>query len=207
MGTWVGLLVETQGRADLWEIAARFDIVPAQTTLAAHVLVDGADYRHVMAQAKDLSEALQSSVLGFVVQTTSDVHQLHAFREGEVVRQLDYDRDEGGWVTAVGKPQDWERAYFFGASGEPTHGNRPLLDDDASSEDIGRYEAAQAAGDASPILDLMHPSSTEPMLRLCAFFKLDPAAPAARVRRGLDRWGHPAQKRSLWSRLTWWRSP
>ncbi len=191
MATWVGILAETRARSDFWEVVARFSITALDRALPDHVLINcGTEFERVMSLAKQLSEALQASTIGFVVQTNSDVHQIHAFRAGELIRQLDYSRDEGGWVKVAGAPQDWERAYFFGEGDDPTDLHGIMFADELAKEDVGRYEAARRAGDASHVLDLLNPSSTEPMIRVCASLGADAQVSNA-------RWSRP----SFWSRL------
>ena len=88
--------------------------------------------------------------------------------KGTCVRRLVYNQDEGGWIIVEGKPQSWERAYFFDTGSTSESGTWPdLLFDELSDEDVKRYEEAKRAGDAMSVLSLLHPSSTVPMLRVC----------------------------------------
>jgi hypothetical protein len=185
MSTWVGAIIETAGRADFWAIARKHGVIAQTQALPKFVLIDcepglgffEASFRLAEAMSKDLG----AMAIGFVAQTAVDVHQLHVFNKGSVIRQLDYVRDEGGWLEVQGTAQPWERAYFF---------DDDMLSDELSEEEKDRYEAARRAGDASGVMDLMHPSSTEPLCRVCATFDLRPDQP-------LGRW----KKRSLFSRL------
>jgi hypothetical protein len=130
--------------------------------------------------------------IGFVVQTSSDCHSMHAYVNGHCVRRLDYVRDEGGWLVVEGHPQPWERAYFFDRGDEGDKGVWPgMLYDDISDADRGRYEAARRKGDPSPVLSLLHPSSTEPMWRVCVSFGIAEGQPPT------GTWKKP----SFWSRL------
>jgi hypothetical protein len=110
---------------------------------------------------------------------------------GECVRRLAYDRDQEGWLELEGAPQPWEPAYFFGGSASPDQEHCPdMLDDELPDDDLARYEHARRTGDPTSVMDLLHPSSMSPMLRVCTFFGIDPDRPSG-------RWKKP----SFWSRL------
>jgi hypothetical protein len=141
-----------------------------------------------------MSRDLGTTAIGFVVQTAADVHEVHAFSKGTAIRHLAYSRDNEGWVRIEGTPQPWERAYFFddaASTASDAVGQWPdMLWDEISEQDVARYEAARRQGDASSVMDLMHPSSTAPMHRVCSAFDVRPDRPQARWR-----------KRSFLSRL------
>lgn len=196
MSTWVGVIVETAGRADFWDVAGKHGVEATTRDIAPHALIDCG---HAFAAASELAQALSKATglaaLGFVVQTAVDVHELYAFKSGTIVRRLGYSRDGDGWEIVEGAPQPWERAYFFDDAPYSFDDEGPwpdMLWDDISEQDIARYEAARQAGDASAVLPLFHPSSTAPMQRACKYFGVEPAHPHARMR-----------KRSFLSRL--WR--
>lgn len=198
MSTWVGAIIETAGRADFWDVARKHGVDGTTQEIPKYVLIDcdvGFDFHVSVRLAEALSRDLGGTAIGFVVQTTADVHEVHAFSNGTSQRRLAYSRDDDGWVQAEGTPQPWERAYFFddAASTASDDASRwlDMLWDDMSDEDVARYEAARRAGDASSVMDLMHPSSTMPMHRVCASFGVQPDRP-------LGRW---TKKRSFLSRL------
>lgn len=193
MSTWLGCIVETRGRADFWDVARRRGIEPRVATVPARALVScEIDFEAPLRLAAELSRDLEAFALGFVVQTNADVHRLHAFDRGELVRKLDYSRDGGGWVADDGAKQPWEARYFFDDAPTTEADEWPdMLHDDLSDDDVARYERARAAGDPRPVMDLFHPSSARAMRRVCQFFGVDADAPV-----GL--WKKP----SLWSRLT-----
>jgi len=129
--------------------------------------------------------------IGFVVQTTSDVHEMHTFVNGTCVRRLGYSRDEGGWIVVKGEPLSWERAYFFDEGLTDDGDTWPdMLSDEISDDDMKRYEAAKRAGDFSLVLSLLNPSSTAPMIRVCDSLGIKADEP-------IGTW----KKRSFWERL------
>ena len=169
MSTWVGAIIETTGRSDFWDIAKKHGVIAATQEVPKFVLIDaGAAFQASIPLAEAMSKDLDATAIGFVIQTVVDAHQVHAFKSGVAIRRLDYLRDEGGWFTVEGTPQPWERAYFF---------DDDMLSDDESDEDIRRFNAARATGDPSSVMDLMHPSSTEPMHRVCTTFNVRPDQP------------------------------
>lgn len=197
MSTWIGTIIETSGRADFWDVARKHGVDGATQETPKYVLVEcdvGFDFDASVRLAEAMSRDLGATAIGFVVQTTADVHEVHAFSKGAAVRRLAYSRDSDGWVQVEGTPQPWERAYFFDDAASTTSddvGRWPdMLSDELSEEDVARYEAARRHGDASSVMDLMHPSSTAPMHRVCVSLDLRPD-------RALGRW----KKRSLLSRL------
>ena len=196
MATWVAAIVETRARADFWEVARRYGVQPSKSSVPGYALIDcdvGSDFEASFRLAEALSREMSATALGFVVQTTADVHEMHAYRRGTGVRHLGYNRDEGGWTLVEGQPQSWESAYFFddGSTTAGEGGRWPdMLFDELSDADIERYEKAKREGAAALALDLLHPSSTLPMIRVCEFFGIEADQPAG-------RWKKP----SLWSRL------
>jgi hypothetical protein len=196
MSTWLGVIVETGGRADFWEIAQKHGVEATAQDVPRYVLIDcGHDVQATSRLAEAMSKDLGATAIGFVVQTTADVHEVYAFEKGAAIRRLGYSRDGEGWEVVEGTPQPWERAYFFDDAPYSFDDDGPwpdMLWDDISKQDIARYEAARQAGDASSVLQLFHPSSTAPMQRVCTYFSVEPAHPHARMR-----------KRSFLSRL--WR--
>jgi len=67
--------------------------------------------------------------------------------------------------------------------------NKALFDD-ISDMDAARYEAAKRIGDATAVMDLLHPSSTAPMWRVCESFGVRADGPHG-------HWKKP----TMWSRL------
>ncbi|MFO0653299.1 MAG: hypothetical protein U0326_44170 [Polyangiales bacterium] len=187
MSTWIGAVVETRGRADLWALMRRHGIkTDGVGAPPAFVLIEGTPALSALvppAFSEALSRDAGGMVLGFFAQTNADVYELQCFRGGECVRLLKYVRDDGGWIRHEGEVQPWERSFFF--AGDPTAGADELpylLDAEVSDVDRARYEAAKRSGDASTVFDLLRPSSTAVLQRLCGAFGVDPTAPAGRWR-------------------------
>jgi hypothetical protein len=194
MGRWSGAIVETNGRIDFWTIARKHGVEPLSSAIPERVLIECNDGFDPWASAK-LAEALSRDVgagtLGFHVDTNVDTHLLQAFHAGARVRRLDYAREGRGWEAVEGSVQSWERAYFFDLDSTTAPGEWPeMLADDGADEDLARYEMAKRAGDATPVLDLLRPSSVRAIRRACAFLNVQPDSPSA-------RWRRP----SFWSRL------
>jgi hypothetical protein len=180
MATWVGAIVETRGRADFAEVAAKYRITLAQAP-GPWLLVECANLRlAVFAQA--LSRELGGAVIAFLLQTTASVEEVEHWHNGELMRKFAYSADEGGWLSQQGRQQAWESVYFF-AEDETTADDAkwPLnLADELTPEDIARYEQARAARDASSVMDLLSGGSAHSLLRLCHHFGVDPQEPGAR---------------------------
>jgi hypothetical protein len=184
MATWVGAIVETLGRADFSKIVADHRIA-IHGPLTPWVLIETEvklSSLGLPAFAETLSRELRSSVIGFALQTTASVEQIEHWNDGQLVRKLDYVGDEGGWITQAGKPQEWEREYFFASDESTAEGAKwPLnLGDELTEEERARYHRAKAAGDASSIMDLLTAGSGWGLRRLCGHFGVDPERPAAR---------------------------
>jgi hypothetical protein len=184
MGTWIGTIIETAGHADFWDVARKHGIEGSMQDVPTYALIecDGVDGSFRLAEA--ISRELGTTAIGFAVQTNADVHEVRVFSKGTAIRGLAYTRDHGGWVQIEGTPQPWERVYFFDeaastASDDPSRWP-DMLWDEMSEEDVARYEAARRGGDASAVMDLMHPSSTAPMHRVCATFDVRPDRPHGR---------------------------
>lgn len=197
MSTWVGTIVATNGSSEFWNVAARHGVQQVVEDVPPFVLIEcevGFDFRASIRLAEELSRGLSTMAIGVVVQTNSDVHEMHTYMNGKCARRLGYSRDEGGWIVVEGEPQPWERVYFFDvgstADGDPWP---DMLSDELSDDDMKRYEEAKRAGDASQMLSLLHPSSTAPMMRVCDSLGIRGEQPAG-------RW----KKRSFWARLFSW---
>jgi hypothetical protein len=188
MSTWVGALIETQGRRGFWDLAREQGVVPLATDVPARVLIDfepRSGPEAAVRTAQTLSSALSSRCLAFAAQTNADVYELHAFERGTRIRRLVYSRDEGGWLHVEGEVQPWERAFFFDEASTSRDSDTwpDMLWDEISAADVARFEEARRAGDAGAVLDLLHPSSTRPLWRLCSFLGVPPDAPRGRWRK------------------------
>jgi len=153
MSTWVGTIVATNGTSEFWKVAFKHGVQQVVDGVPPFVLVEcdvGFDFQASVRLAEALSSALSTTAVGFVVQTTSDVHEIHTFVKGTCVRLLAYNRDDGGWVIVEGEPQSRECAYFFD-DGSTTEGETwpDLLSDELSEDDVRRYDEAKRVGNAN----------------------------------------------------------
>jgi hypothetical protein len=184
MGCWTAVIVASQGRADFWKAAQAEGVEPNTSAVTPLVLVDvdaGSDFEAPIRLAQTLSTVLRTAAIGFSAQTASDSYEIRAFDHGDCMRHLAYSRDDDGWLAAEGVVQPWEPAFFFDGPAADAKGTWPdTLDEELSAADVARYEAARLARDASKVMDLLSPRSTTPLRRLCAFYGVDPDAPAAR---------------------------
>lgn len=184
MSTWLGTIVATNGIPEFWQVSAKHGVQQTSEGVAPFALIEcevGFDFQASIRLAEALSRDLATMAIGFVVQTTSDVHEVHSFVNGTCVRRLAYSRDEGGWIGVEGEPQFWECRYFFDESSTTDGDTWPdMLFDELSDDETMRYEAAKRAGDAMSVLPLLHPSSTAPMLRLCDSLGISGDQPAGR---------------------------
>jgi hypothetical protein len=163
MATWVACIVETKGRADFWEVARKSGVRRSTDAVPAHALIDcdsGSDFLASVRLAEVLSRQLATMAIGFIVQTTADVHVIHVYDRGERLRRLEYNRDEGGWGAVEGVPQAWESAYFSEC--------HPDDESDAGA--------------------LPHPSSTAPMWRVCESLAIETGAEPSGVWRKPSLW-------------------
>ncbi|HEY3255659.1 MAG TPA: hypothetical protein VGJ91_16990, partial [Polyangiaceae bacterium] len=122
--------------------------------------------------AQGLSRDMKTSVIAFFLQSTVSTERIEHWKNGQLLRELEYYLDGGGWIAQRGTPQAWEGAYFFSdeegtATGQQWPNN---LGDEISTGDILRYEQARAQRTAEPVMDLLMGGSIE---RLCEFYGVD----------------------------------
>jgi hypothetical protein len=185
VGSWVATIVDTQNRADFWDVARAHGITPSTTTVPPRALIDcDIDFDASTRLAQTLSAQLQTFAVGLIMQTSSDVHGVRAFDRGTLVRRIDYSRDEGGWRDLVGAPQLWESPLFFDGPLELSGNARwpDVLDDDVTDDDIARYNAALALRDASTVMDLVHATGSG-IHRVATALGVTPTEPHARWHR------------------------
>jgi len=160
VASWIAAIVDTGGRADFWTVVRRHHVFAAIDTVPARALIGFSDLRDFEAStrlAQELSTAVSTTAIGLFMQTVSDVYGLRVFTCGQLVRRIDYSRDEGGWVEVSGTPQSWEPVLFFDGPASPDATRWPdTIYDDLDDADLTRYEAARQMGDAAPVMDLVH---------------------------------------------------
>jgi hypothetical protein len=176
MSSWVFVIAETGEAPDFWAQARAAGVEPWAEDVPPHVLVEcPGEFGVVESFARELSRAVGRTCVACAAQTSADAYGVWVYRGGEPLRQLTYSRDDGGWRTSTGTPQDWEGSFFFEED--------DMVDDEVADEDRERLERARAAGDATSVLDLLHPSSSRPFQRLCRAHGVDPDEPHARWQR------------------------
>ena len=116
MATWVGVIVASKNRQDLWTVLEPHG-VRGEGPIGAYVLIDcGARFGAVEELGRVIAKELDTETIAFIVQTVSDAHAIWVRKGDAAIRTLYYVRDEGGWLEKKGEPQVWEPAYF--AEGE-----------------------------------------------------------------------------------------
>lgn len=179
MGTWLGCIVETRGRADFWDLARAENVQPKVAEVPAMARIDVVNFwdgEAPFALAEALSKKLGGAAVGFLGQSNSDVYEVRAYQAGSCVRRLAYSRDDDGWLTLEGKQQPWEARFFF-AGGDGRDSWPDMLSDEVDDEALARYRAAREAGDASSVMDLLEPSSLECLYRLAVALGVSGEAP------------------------------
>ena len=142
-------------------MARRHHVSTAIKSVPARALIgceDVGDFEASTRLAQALSAELALVAIGFFMQTTSDVYGVRVFDRGQLVRRLEYSRDDGGWLEASGTPQPWESVLFFDGPADRSNEARwpDTIYDDLEDADVARYEAARQRGDASGVMDLVH---------------------------------------------------
>jgi hypothetical protein len=177
MATWMAVIAECPG--GFWNVAEKLGVrrEPDAQVDARHALIECAwDYEGTQKLARSLSRETSAKTIALVTQTTSDVHEVIAYANGESARTLSYSRDSGGWIAVEGTPQPWEPLYLL-----------DMFDEEA---DEALLAAARAKNDPLSVLEHLRPGSTRHAFALCKSFGLKGDRPDA-------RWKKP----SLLSRL------
>ena len=178
MATWQGALIRAETGARLLELAEHYRIVVSDPS-GPWVLIDVEPQYGKLGPppfARALSKDLNTSVLAFFLQTTVSYERVEHWENGELVRELEYHQDGGGWIAQRGTPQPWEGDYFFSdEEGTADAGSWPSnLSDEVATEDVARYEEARSKRTPGPIMDLLRGGS---VTRLCRFCGVDPKRP------------------------------
>jgi len=180
MSTLQGALVRVEDADRFREAAARCRIFVTDAS-RPWVLVDVAPQLGKLGPppfAQSLSKELNTTVIAFFVQTTVSNERVEHWHSGQLLRELEYYMDGGGWIAQSGESQEWEGAYFF-AEDEGTGPNDEWpsnLGDEISSAELLRYEAARLQRNAGPVLDLLMGGD---VVRLCKFYGADVGQPGA----------------------------
>ncbi len=179
MSTWQGAIVRVDDVERLVALAGRYRIT-LSAPAGPWLLIDAPPQLGRLGPppfAWALSRELATCVIGFFLQTTDSTERIEQWENGELVRELEYLRDDEGWSARQGAPQSWERAYFFSDEEGTAPDQRwpSNLRDEITTEDIARYETARVSGSAEPVMDLLSGGS---ITRLCEFHGVDLKSPA-----------------------------
>ena len=184
MATWQGALIHAEVSDRLLEAAARYRIVVSDRS-GPWVLIDVEPQYGRLGPprfARALSKDLNTSVIAFFLQTTVSNERVEHWQNGELLRELEYYEEGGGWTAQGGTSQPWEADYFFSdreGTGDDAQDWPRNLADDVSNDDIARYEEARAKRTPAPIMDLLRGGS---ITRLCKFHGVDPNQPGGYYR-------------------------
>jgi hypothetical protein len=179
MATWQGALIRAVTTDRLLELAERYRIVVSDPSGPWVLINVDPQYGRLGPPpfAQGLSKDLNTSVIAFFLQTTVSNERVEHWENGELVRELEYYQDGGGWIAQGGTPQAWEGDYFFSddeGTGDTENWPRNLSDE-VSTEDVARYEEARSKHTPGPIMDLLMGGS---ITRLCRFCGVDPKRPS-----------------------------
>ena len=183
MTTYQGLLVRVDDGKRFLELANRYRIVVADPS-GPWLLIDVEPRLRRLgppAFAQALSKELNTSVIAFFLQSTVSTERIEHWENGELVRELEYTLEGGGWIAQRGAVKPWEGAYFFSEEEGTTDGEDwpRNLSDEISPADLVRYENARAKRAAEPVMDLLRGGSIH---RLCEFYGVDPKRPGAQYK-------------------------
>lgn len=179
MATWQGALIRAVTTDRLLELAERHRIVVSDPSGPWVLINVDPQYGRLgpPSFAQGLSKDLNTSVIAFFLQTTVSNERVEHWENGELVRELEYYQDGGGWIAQGGTAQSWEGDYFF-SDDEGTRDTEDWpsnLSDDVSTADVARYEEARSKHTPGPIMDLLRGGS---ITRLCRFYGVDPKRPS-----------------------------
>lgn len=127
MATWVGVIVASNGRQDLWTVLEPLG-VRGEGPIGAYVLIDCASrFGDVEELGRVIAKQLDTETIAFIVQTVSDAHAIWVRKGDAAIRTLYYVRDEGGWLEKKGEPQAWEAAYFAEVEDDAPSSTMPMI--------------------------------------------------------------------------------
>lgn len=103
MGTWVGLIVETKGRTDFWDVARNLGVEAVRTEVPEQALIVVVnDFTAQDPLAEAFSRELSTRAISFLAQTAADAHAIQVYANGLLCRKLTYSADFGGWLHVEG---------------------------------------------------------------------------------------------------------
>ena len=161
MATFQGVLVRTTATPVLLQTLSVLGVVAMGSppkTGGFFIEVGGWTRSRAEALARRVSELIEADVLAISGQTNADVYTIAEFSRGRVVRQIQFNRDGGGWVDAEGPPRPWESDLHFAGSMERYLD--VLTDDDAPETELTAARLAYERRDLARLPRLPAPSGS-----------------------------------------------
>lgn len=147
MSTLIGVAVLPSGTETLADKLAPLGVTLPGSPVGGggvFVAVDGWDTRPAEILAAKISEATGGTVFSVLAQTSADVYVVAEYVAGKLLRQISFNRDDGGWLPPVGVPRSWEADFHF-ALPVDDFVDRLSDDDDWSDQDLAAARAAHEA--------------------------------------------------------------
>jgi hypothetical protein len=121
MSTLLGVAVLTPATSEAIEKVASLGVVMGDADAASRgffIACDGWDLRVPESLASRISEAVRATCFHVAVQTSADVYVVGEYERGRLIRQLSFNRDDGGWAPPVGVERSWEADFHFALPAE-----------------------------------------------------------------------------------------
>jgi hypothetical protein len=145
MATFAAVCITAPVRADFYARAATLDIAPLRDGLPERALWIDASFDDAITVAKAAS-TIAGTTFALIGQSSVDAYVVAEFERGDLVRQLSYNRDYGGWAEPLATSRPWEVDFHFAL---PLEGFIDRLDEDWTDDDIERARQAHARKDVS----------------------------------------------------------
>jgi len=94
--------------------------------------------------APRISAATKGTVFSVLTQTSADVYVVGEYAAGELLRQISFDRDQGGWLPPIGAPRPWETDFHLALPVDEFL-DRMADEDDRSDDDLDAGRRAHQA--------------------------------------------------------------
>ncbi|HSD90079.1 MAG TPA: hypothetical protein VLB44_21255, partial [Kofleriaceae bacterium] len=160
MTTLIGVAVLPNGTdlsATLAPLGVTLNGSPNGRSLFVHV----DSWRRAETLAPKISAATRGTAFSVLAQTSADVYVVGEYGAGELLRQISFDRDGGGWLPPNGSPRPWETDFHLALPVDEFIDR--LSDEDEWSDDD--LDAARRAYEAREIEQLPRPAPSESQVR------------------------------------------
>jgi hypothetical protein len=160
MSTLIGVAVLANG-TDLSSALAPLGVTlngSAQGERGVFVHVDS--WRHAQTLAPKISAATKGTVFSVLTQTSADVYVVGEYVAGELLRQISFDRDQGGWLPPTGSPRPWETDFHLALPVDEFL-DRLGDEDDCSDDDLDAGRRAYQARKIEQLPRLTAPSDAQ----------------------------------------------